>query len=275
MIKWYEAMSKYWKEVDLYGHLVTTSNYPFKQAASNPSVLVRGIDVGQVHDYVHIDEAGNTGGSMGPFLRKQLLEYRKMPQNFSFPLIYGEVGIYNGLRVGCDVPYDPHGVHLHNRKWSVAFALGSGSLFWYNDYVTTRHLWYHYDAFAKFVALVPWNSASLSIVADAEIHAADTSVVVRALQDRRVDKSWVWIRNTQYDAEWLRTHNGSQPSPILAGEVKVPCAEGGYLVIVFNTTDRELSHLSRENVECHNGKLVVAYQGFDGDVAAQATREGV
>ena len=73
------------------------------------------------------------------------------------------------------------------------------------------------DAFSKFVALVPWNSASLSVLADSKIHSP-SDVVVRVIHDERAGKVWLWIRNTEYDSEWLRTHNGS----LLVCFLKIP-----------------------------------------------------
>merc|ERR1711871_1862577 len=79
VVEWYTSMSSFWKKMDHYGHIVTTSNYPFKGEASKPAVYVKGIDVGQVHDYVDTSTSAKKGGPLAPFLRAQLLAYRKLP----------------------------------------------------------------------------------------------------------------------------------------------------------------------------------------------------
>lgn len=140
---WHREMAAYLKQIDPYGHLVTTSfahdNYG-GEIWSNPD-----IDFSQTHFYINTSniERALVGGQ-----RSYLEQYGK-------PTLVGEFGLGGSSSLANT---DPDGVHVHNSLWAGLFGggLGTAMSWWWDNYIHPRNLYYHFRGVAAIAANVPF-----------------------------------------------------------------------------------------------------------------------
>ncbi|WP_198664965.1 DUF5060 domain-containing protein [Lewinella sp. IMCC34191] len=140
---WHVEMARYLKEIDPYGHLVTTS---FADEAHGDDVWSDpNIDLTQTHFYVN---SGNIERALVGGVRRYL-------DTFAKPTLVGEFGL------GVDrnlVQTDPDGRYVHNSIWAGLFGGGAGSAmsWWWDNYIHPQNLYPHFKGLATVAASVPF-----------------------------------------------------------------------------------------------------------------------
>lgn len=140
---WHQEMATFLKTIDPYQHLVTTS---FAEATTGIEMWdIPDIDLTQTHFYLdnpHLERALANG------IQRSLLHYQK-------PTLTGEFGL--GISTNINT-LDPNGIHIHNALWGALFAggAGTGMTWWWDSYIDTEDLYYHYAAIAKLSQNIPF-----------------------------------------------------------------------------------------------------------------------
>lgn len=143
---WTQQMARYFKSVDPYQHLVTTS---FGSLPQHAVWEMPEIDLTQDHIYPN-DEATDAAApvSMSSYAH----------QSFDKPHLVGEFGI---SAYASDVKKDDRGAgtNMHNGIWAgmMSGAAGGGANWWWEDYVERYDLWRTFRGAAAFSKTVEWN----------------------------------------------------------------------------------------------------------------------
>ncbi|WP_198661768.1 DUF5060 domain-containing protein [Lewinella sp. IMCC34183] len=140
---WHAEMARYLKEIDPYGHLVTTSFADESHGAAewaDPN-----IDLTQTHFYVN---NGNIERALVGGVRRYLDDYGR-------PTLVGEFGLGAERDL---VATDPEGVYVHNSLWAGLFGGGAGTAmsWWWDNYVHPRNLYRYFRGIAAVSASIPF-----------------------------------------------------------------------------------------------------------------------
>ncbi|HEY3284909.1 MAG TPA: cellulase family glycosylhydrolase [Armatimonadota bacterium] len=144
---WHRQMARELRALDPYNHLITTS---YANSQGDPAVDgLPEMDLVQTHNYGSRDMAAMAL----QWNRSKLKDYRK-------PHIIGEYGTGAAAE---GIGSDPEGIHLHNGIWASALSgsLGTAALWWWDNYIRPRGLYYHFKPLGQFAKEVPWTKASL------------------------------------------------------------------------------------------------------------------
>jgi len=144
---WHQEMARYLREIDPYDHLITTS---FANSNGDPEIdALPEMDYVQTHNYGSLDTA------------EGLLGYtRRKIERFGKPHIVGEFGT-GAMAEGNGA--DTDGIHLHDGIWSTSLAQSAGcaQLWWWDNYVEPRDLYYHFAALSRFLEDVDFANEGL------------------------------------------------------------------------------------------------------------------
>ncbi len=147
---WHIEMAAYLKEIDPYGHLVTTSY----AHASNDATTWNSpdIDFTQTHHYANTP---NLERALGASVNNYLEDFGKPTLNGEFSALVDNIGL-NTL--------DPDGIHVHNCMWGSLFsgAMGTSMTWWWDNYIEPRNLYYHFDPVSAFAGVVPLREKNYS-----------------------------------------------------------------------------------------------------------------
>jgi hypothetical protein len=135
-VAWHREMGDYLKQIDPFGHLITTSWRDPGMFALPEITLV------QAHSYW-----------AQPYDAAQysLQDTDHLMRPFGKPFFFGEQGIEGDRSV------DPEGKVFHDCMWTTAVSGAAGvGMWWWWDYVESNNLYHHYAALAKFLAGIDW-----------------------------------------------------------------------------------------------------------------------
>jgi len=147
--EWHEEMATYLRQIDPYGHLITTSSDPRFGDLGSMGLLT-------VHRY---GPPGflDIGGALHSMIEYFLERYQK-------PVLVSEFGA--DWRWSGD-PYttkDTEGVQIHNGIWSSVFSgsASSAMLWWWDNYIHPYDLYYHFKALDRYLEGIIPDKARLS-----------------------------------------------------------------------------------------------------------------
>ncbi|MBI3922683.1 MAG: DUF5060 domain-containing protein [Armatimonadetes bacterium] len=147
VVAWHQEMARYLRDLDPCDHLITTS---WAGTSGDPAVdALPEIDYVQSHQYGARDEAA--------YMSNVCLDKVK---RYGKPHYFGEFGT-GTMAEG--TKEDEDGTHLHNGLWTgvMSNAAGTCMLWWWDNYVGPKNLYYHFKPVANFVKGLPFNKLRL------------------------------------------------------------------------------------------------------------------
>lgn len=175
---WHRDMARYLRQQDPYAHLITTS-----WAGTEGDPAVDGLpemDYIQSHQYGARDAAAFMLGVS-----------REKRARYSKPHYFGEFG--TGTRAE-GTREDENGIHLHNGLWSGVMSgdAGTAMIWWWDNYVEPRNLYYHFRPVADFVKDVPFHQVAFEPAAIGDVGYAGAAPPPRleSLSIRSDNGSW-------------------------------------------------------------------------------------
>ena len=149
-VAWHREMARYVRGIDPFRHLITTS---WAGVGGDPAVdALPEMEYIQSHQY----GARDCAAFMGRICREKAARFGK-------PHYFGEFG--TGTRAE-GTHEDTEGIHLHNGLWSglLNHAAGTGMLWWWDNYVQPRNLYFQFDGISRFAKGIPLNTRSFKPV---------------------------------------------------------------------------------------------------------------
>lgn len=137
---WHERMAQHLREIDPYGHLITTS---FARSEGDPAIdKLAVLDYVQTHRYGGADPVA------------ELDRYQREKARLGKPHYVGEFGADAG---GDRFASDPEGVQIHDPLWMTAATGGSGTAQpWYWELIHARGMHGLFRSVAEFTAGIDW-----------------------------------------------------------------------------------------------------------------------
>ncbi len=259
MDRFYREVGDYLQQVDLYGHLRTTSAWNRSERdCRHPS-----LDLADVHFYLrpvkprpYEDEVEAAVGNAA-WLREQA------PAK---PALIGEFGIADPQwRETPEMRSSREIVDFHNGLWASALSGTSGTaLFWWWDRLDARNHYPHYRLLADFLADVPWTTARLQ-----QTTATASGPRVRMVGLQGDDRAYLWLFDPQ--ASWdnivIRRHT---PGTISGVRLEVPNLKPGtYRAAWWDTRAGKV--LRQEEVRVQESPLRIAPPAWQSDIACKIT----
>ncbi len=208
IVDWHAEMTAWFKRVDVYHHLVTTS---FGSTDNDPACWrLPGLDFTQTHYYS--EKAG-----MDSLLSNVSLSYW---EQYGKPTLNGEFGINGDAKPL--IGGDPTGVYLHNCLWAtlMAGAMGPALPWYWDNYVDPQNLYVLYPALAKFITAIDFTGhdyrpASVSAGPALRVYALKADSAQLAL----------WVLNKAYNWQGIRI-NG-KPQAVRDVLLRIPGMQNG------------------------------------------------
>jgi hypothetical protein len=255
--RFYAELGRYLEQIDVYGHLRTTSAWgPAPKDWRHPQ-----LDVADTHFYLRPSDAGRLHDEVEAVLDRAALLRQHVPDK---PAKLGEFGLADEKwRPDPETAKHPELVDFHNALWASAFSGMSGTaLYWWWDRLDRRDAYRHYRPLADFLSDVPWTTGRLSPVS---AKVAEDQVRLIGLQGP--DRAYLWLFNPE--ASWANAVvRGAAPSEIRSATVVLEgLADGVYRVTYHDPwTGKTLGESSRPS---RNGQLRLTLPDFSRDVACK------
>jgi len=253
-VDWHREMGDYLKQIDPFGHLITTS-------WRDPGMFaLPEIDLVQAHSYC-----------AQPYDAAQyaLQDTDHLMRPYGKPFFFGEQGMEGDLQV------DPEGKNFHDCLWSTAVsgAAGVGLYWWWHNYVETNNLYRQYGPLAKFVAGVDWPARNWTLI---HLALPNLPVSMNVYGVSGGDRALLWL----HDPLAFRIIDGKAVRGESQRSAKaniVPLEDGEYTVEWFDTSTGAVvrTDAGKVNHLTHFGYgLELNPPEFWGDIAARVLKQG-
>ncbi len=184
---WHESMAGLLKDIDPYGHMVTSSISSFGTFWGLDDAIfgLDDIDIAQVHNY---------GNEIGKFdIVAEVPGLAESYARFGKPVFFAELGVHSaGPNESLEV--DPSFIGLHDLIWAPVFSpsAGSGMTWWWDNLIDPKDQYFQFKALADFVAGIDWAGQNF------EATRANTSDAANLIAFAMFGKTTglVWVKNT-------------------------------------------------------------------------------
>ncbi|MCX8182973.1 MAG: cellulase family glycosylhydrolase [Crenarchaeota archaeon] len=258
---WHKEMAGYLRSIDPYKHLVTTS---FGGPREGDLVWrASGLDFTQTHMYG--PDIKDLARAISSEIKRKLLTYGK-------PTLFGEFGA-DWRWFDSPLYYkDKEGVEIHEGIWAslMSGSFGTAMLWWWDVYVDSYNLYYHYNALRKFITNISFSKSGLTelkIVDYDKINTTNVNFEIFGLRNGTFAMGWV--RNKDYN--WFNAISNTTLK--MVGGVYVELLDfnpGSYMFEIWDTYTGERMRLSE--VESSDGRLLVEIPVFLKDIAFKIIR---
>jgi hypothetical protein len=201
--RFYREVGQYLREIDIYGHLRSTSTWhPSPRDWQHPQ-----LDVADTHFYLRPapdrDYADEVEAVLGNAAQLRQHAVGK-------PALIGEFGLADAQwRPTREMNESPTVIDFHNALWASALAGTSGTaMFWWWDRLDRRDHYGHYRPLANFVADIPWTTAGLQ---PARVRTLSSPVRVHGLAGS--DRAYLWLFDPEASFESVVIH-GKNPERV-------------------------------------------------------------
>lgn len=228
---WHREMGRFLKEIDPYGHLVTTSTASLGALIGIDQALyaLPEIDLTQFHLY------GRDGFSIE--FAAQIPKQVGQNQVYEKPVLAGEVGVHFG-GPNETLATDPNFVGFHDMLWVpvASGAWGTGMGWWWDNVVDPQDLYGHFAPVATWVSGVDFGGQTWTTWTQS-VTGGTSPVTALALVGTKTVLLWAKNSNNQYyqplddslvkgvsvtlspvpdgvwEATWIATWGGEAPAP--------------------------------------------------------------
>lgn len=255
--RFYEELGRYLDQIDIYGHLRTTSTWH----PSARDCRLTALDVAQSHHYLRPGQ-NDFKDEVGAILAKAAFLREHAPRK---PALLGEFGLATDKWGLSDhMKQDAEGVHFRNALWASAFSGLSGTaMFWWWELLDQQDAYRHYQPLAAFLADVSFAGLAASA-------ATTANARLRVLGYQGSDRAYLWLSDK--DAAWWNLAvAGQQPREIAGATLEIEgLASGEYTVQWWDT--RQGDCVETQRVRCEQNRLNVPVPPMRGDVACKIVR---
>jgi hypothetical protein len=250
VVDWHREMAQYLRKIDPMRHLISTS---FAGTAGDSAIWkLPEMEYTQNHQYGSKDMAE----SISHWTKRNLNEFHK-------PQIFGEFGTDAG---GPSPNDDPDGINLHNGIWSsvMSGSAGTAMLWWWDNYIDPKNLYYHFQPLSQFVKDVDWINAGFR---DVSIDIEKSSLRAYGLQSDTT--ALIWFQNSQHT--W---HKMLNKEPLEATKSTIASIQGlkdgTYQIEWWNTYEPD--NIERLEAICKNGVLRLEIPTILKDIACKVRK---
>jgi hypothetical protein len=259
--RFYRELGEYLAEIDIYGHLRTTSTWgPSPKDCRHPQ-----LDIAEVHFYLRPSDEGRLRDEVHAALDRAAFLREHAPRK---PALIGEFGLGTeqwGLSER--MKEDRELVHFRHALWASALSGTSGTaLFWWWDQLDRMDCYRHYRPLAEFLNGIPWTAGGLHPAS-----ATTDGSTIDAIGLQGEDRAYLWLFDRR--AAWMSKDRAAGGSLAVEGTV-VEIADlrpGKYQIEWWDTQRGGLLHRTRAAITA--GPLQVAAPLISGDIACKVLPE--
>jgi len=262
LLAWTRESASFLKENDPYRHVVTISLGP--RSAWDEMWQTPGIDMVQSHVYMHrpvqapepdeLDEAA------------LILKEKDAHAGLGKPFLVAEFGFLGTSDFNPLNEADKTGVHLHNALWASALGgcAGTAMLWWWDSYLQTHDLGYHFAAVEKFFRGETLPAADWTTIRDRGTGA------VRVLGLKSGSAALLWIQHRE-NTWYRRLVERHAPAILPAAGVELgQLDEGRYRIEWWDTySGEQVTHTIQAT---RDGTLVLRIPPGHPDIACKVRR---
>ena len=252
LVAWHKEMANYLKQIDVYGHLVTTS---VASPARNPELFeLASIDFVPVHFY-HRN------------VFKQIYDHYLRYRELGKPVFIGE---FSGGHKPADDLADVKGMRIHAGLWlaCVTPLAGNAMPWWWDTYIDKHDLYGHWAAVAKFAQGVDRRGRSYEVVRSRIRLGEDAWASVQGLVAPAEALLWVYD-----EARILKPEQADRPLLIADRTVKLAGMLGGsFRIEIWDTYAGTVSRTL--TAETADGVLAFTLPKCDRDIAVKIVKQG-
>jgi hypothetical protein len=250
VVDWHREMAQYLRQIDPMRHLISTS---FAGTAGDSAIWkLPEMEYTQNHQYGSKDIAE----SISHWTKRNISEFHK-------PQIFGEFGTDAG---GPRPNDDPEGINLHNGIWSsiMSGSAGTAMLWWWDNYIDPKNLYYHFLPLSKFVQDVDWVNAGFR---DVSIDLEESHLRVYGLQNDTT--VLLWFQNSQHTWHKMMKKEPLEDTKSAVADIR-GLKDGVYQVEWWNTyKPDDIRHLE---AICKNGVLRLEIPSILKDIACKVRK---
>jgi hypothetical protein len=260
---WAREMAEYLKAVDGGRHLIVNSLGSF---VFEPNLwAMPQMQFAQMHGYWHPRWKST---EFGKDMAQMMADHVAMVRTFGKPCFFAEFGLVNDTwGASPRMADDPDGVNLHNGMWGALLsgAAGPAHLWWWDNYVAPRNLWYHYRGVANFVQGVAFNTEGFE-----PLQGQPQPEGLRAFALRGTNVSLLWIQNRAHT--WWNVAEKQPIAPVDGGKIKLDGllprgGAGPYAVELWDTYTGKL--INKTEVSASVEGHVLTLPTIDKDIAVK------
>lgn len=225
--RFYRELGEYLEEIDIYGHLRTTSAWgPSPKDCRHPK-----LDIAEVHFYLRPSDEGRLRDEVHAALDRAAFLREHAPHK---PTLIGEFGLATEKWGLSDrMKADRELTHFRHSLWASTLSGVSGTaLFWWWEDLDRMDCYHHYRPLAEFVKDIPWTTARLNSTS-ARVNSDHVDVI--GLQGS--DRAYLWLFDRR--AAWMAGEGvKGAHSPSAALELEISGLEAGQYRILWWDTRR-------------------------------------
>ncbi len=260
MERFYREVGQYLEQVDIYGHLRSTSTWgPSARDCRHPQ-----LDVADVHFYLRPVEPRPYADEVEAALGNAAWLREHAPAK---PVLIGEFGLADPQwRPTKEMRESPEIVDFHNAIWASALSGTSGTaMFWWWDRLDPRNHYPHFRPLADFVADIPWTTAELR-----KISATASGPETRLVGLQAIDRAYFWLFDPAASWENIVIRQ-RQPGIISAQQIEVSGLKPGtYRVRWWDTRSGEVAKQDELRIEDDTLRLVAP--SWQRDIACKVVK---
>ncbi|MCK9289075.1 MAG: hypothetical protein M0P08_01700 [Acholeplasmataceae bacterium] len=228
VVEWHDEMTKFIKEIDIYGHLVTTSYKHLK----GEGFYLKSIDYANPHSYDY------TNLNINSELVKVIEELHGL---YKKPILHSEIGI--DWRTGKGTyQKDPEGITIKQNHWGAILGggAGGGMNWWWDSFVHFGDLYFQFKGIGKFVKkmnMVSEKYQLLQTLKTVKVSSSQIKLIGYLLDDRSY--GYLYHKDFKYNNKVNEIKN------VL---VEIPFNNGNCLIEIYNTTTGEVEETLKMEV---------------------------